>query len=126
MCHFRAVVLLVICGLVVTTSAATSMSYQTYCAITLDRMALAADTWEASGRPPTPDEEAAIYSENEVSPREYSRFRSQYTKEIDAYIDANPDVKQAIDEAKHRLMSIVEQYGESSPSDDNTEPGFGG
>jgi hypothetical protein len=81
---------------------------EVYLDLTIARLQLILDTWAEEDRPPTGPEEAALCEEYGFSAKEYYKFSGTHRKEIDAYLESNPDIADEIEYLSQQIQGLLQ------------------
>jgi hypothetical protein len=102
------VVLAAVLALLALPALAAELTVATYVDLTIDRLALAYDTWSQEGRSPVETEEAAVCQLYETDLDAYYSFAGDHRQEIEDYLAEHDDKRAAIDSLAADIAAIIE------------------
>jgi len=91
------------------------LSVSDYCALTVERLKLSVQSWEAGQRGTlSAQAEAGLWGRYNTTADEYLGFMGRHSNEVNAYLAANSGVKEQVDSLSARVRELISQ-GDASP-----------
>jgi hypothetical protein len=80
-----------------------------YCDVSIKRLAFVLEVRENKGRNPNALEEALFLQTHGVAWEEYHAFASAHPREVDAYLQAHPEMQAEIERLSTRIHVLIRQ-----------------
>lgn len=88
---------------------AEDLSIEAYFDTTLARLELAATRWEQTGSGPTEEDMEALFAQHGTTTEAYHAYAGKHREEVQGYLEARPEVQQAIDALSARIRAAIDQ-----------------
>lgn len=88
---------------------AEDLSTEAYFDVTLARLELAATRWEQARSGPAEEEMEALFAQHGTTTAAYHAYAGKHRQEVEGYLEANPDVRTAIDALQARIETAIDQ-----------------
>ena len=103
-----ALLLLAVSATMIAAQAEERSPIEVYLDLTIARLQMVLDTWAEEDRAPTGAEEAALCEEYGFSAKEYYRFASTHRKEIERYLESNPEIRDEIEALSQQIQDLLQ------------------
>ncbi|MFC6671374.1 hypothetical protein [Marinobacterium aestuariivivens] len=106
------IILTVICVLLplaYQSARAETLTVQTYVELTIARMQLARDSWQANGRSPTAEEMDVLWQQYSTTEEDYLMFPGKQRAAVNDYLAANPESQTTIEQLRASIEALIEQ-----------------
>lgn len=91
-----------------TATAETPLTVASYVDLSIARLELAEESWQ-QGRPPSAEQEAALWQGSDTTVHEYLAFPGRNAGEVDAYLATRPDTRARIDQLSTHVADLIER-----------------
>ena len=88
---------------------AEDLSIETYFDVTLARLDLAAARWEQTRSGPTEEEMEGLFAQHGTTTEAYHAYAGEHRDEVEGYLEANPEVQDAVDALSARIRTAIDQ-----------------
>ena len=86
---------------------AQALSVEEYCELSVERLQLAAKTWERARRAPNTIEEAVLWQRYGTTSEAYYTFGSARRADVEAHLTAHPALAEEIDRLSERVGAAI-------------------